>query len=177
MSGRCAVVLGAVLGVAGSARAEPSNAFASNSVYAQWIGSAQTYTLNYERRVLAEVFARVGFSYISARDVPWIRHSDVAAKIDGASLWQFPIELSYLGIRHHHHALELGAGATITYVGHAGAADAAGVYALGTVGYRYQSSGATSFQFRIGAELAYGSAEPHELAFGAAPYVSVGAAF
>ena len=133
--------------------------------------------MNDERRVFGEAFARVGFSYSSARDVPWIRRSDMAAMVPGAKLWQFPLELSYLGIRRHRHALELGAGAAVTYLGHAGAVDATGVYAQGTVGYRYQSPGATSFQFRIGAELVYGSAEPHEYAFGAAPYVSAGVAF
>lgn len=171
------LVIAGVLATASAARAEPAGGFASNSVFAQLVGAAQTYTLNAERRVVDEVFARVGLSYGEAQDIEWVRRSDRAAMIPGAKLWQFPIVLSYLGIRHHRHGLELGAGGAITYVAHAGPTDGAGAYFQGCVGYRYQSPGRVSFQFRIGAEVFYGSVEPHQFAVGAAPYLSVGAAF
>jgi hypothetical protein len=120
---------------------------ANNALYAEGLGSALFYSINYDRTI-GDFAARIGFGYLSV--------SAGATSADGtsgssasASFLAVPITVSYLGIGSKKNIFELGLGATIFHVG-AGAsafnadskesasAGTTFAFATGIVGYRFQ---------------------------------------
>src|SRR5208282_3112134 len=77
---------------------------APNSIYAEGLGAALLYSINYERLIIDDLAARVGFSYFPLS----------AGGVSSTSLF-FPITLSYIGLHSGKHALELGGGVTLLY--------------------------------------------------------------
>jgi hypothetical protein len=160
---------------------------APNSVYAEGLGPAIAYSINYERLVVDQVGIRVGFSYLSLS-----ANANASAQSSSASATYlfFPITASYIGLRSGKHSLELGGGATLLYL--SGSANAAGVSASGAgivpfgilmVGYRFHPVDHAGFQFRIGFNALIGEGlglqnpDPSKLGFIPWPYLSLGASF
>jgi hypothetical protein len=159
-----------------------------NSIYAEGLGAAIAYSINYERMVIPELGVRVGFSYLS---IGASATAGGTTSSESASYLFFPITASYTGIRSGKSALELGAGATILYVtaaanGAGVAANGAGVVPFGVamVGYRLQPiGGKAGFMFRVGVEaliakgLGLSNPDPGSIGFLPWPYISFGASF
>lgn len=182
----CAAIL---LALPHAAAAEPP--LAPNAVYVEGFGAGLTYSFNYERLVGPDAAVRVGFSYDSLGGVcgystgcAWIGGSPSALDSPSANLVMIPLTASYLGIRHGHHVLEVGAGATLAYADRVRRmATATGGFLVGFAGYRYQPS-RRGVQFRIGASLYVGpgfdryiSQDGLPLPIAAWGYTSVGFAF
>jgi len=74
---------------------------ANNVVYAELLGPAPPYSIDYER-VWQSTSARLGFSYFATSEATYVA---------------FPITISYLGIGSLKNMLELGFGGTIIYMG------------------------------------------------------------
>jgi hypothetical protein len=185
-------VVFAVLGSAPSVCAEESNrALAPNSVYAEALGAGVVDSLNYERIVVDRFALRAGLGLF---------HGD-ADHASGSSVHAgyvvFPITASYVGVRYHMHALEVGGGVTIANASF-GALRLVTVYPSGGepqafgvafVGYRFHPEGYAGLQLRVGGMMLAGSSfatSDSELAsindagkFGVVPwaYVSAGASF
>jgi hypothetical protein len=126
---------------------------AKNAVYLELLGNGGLYSINYERALLDNVTARVGFSYFSvgatAADGSGQQSS---AKI---SLMTAPIMANYL-VGGKSHNLELGAGALVVYAsgeasggGASSSAEGVGIAGTATVGYRYQPQDG-GFLFKAG---------------------------
>jgi hypothetical protein len=160
---------------------------APNSVYAEGLGAAIAYSINYERLVVDQVGVRVGFSYLSLSASV---NAGAQASSASATYLFFPITASYIGLRSGKHSLELGGGATLLYL--SGSANAAGVSASGSgivpfgilmVGYRFHPVDHAGFQFRIGFNALIGEGlglqnpDPSKLGFIPWPYLSLGASF
>jgi hypothetical protein len=160
---------------------------AENSIYAEGLGAAILYSINYER-VLADMVAlRAGFSYFSAS----ASASDGTTTSSASSTYVFvPITASYLGIRSGKHVLELGAGATMLFL--SGSANAAGVsasaggvvpFGIAMIGYRLHPVDHAGFQFRIGFNALFGQGiglqnpDPTKIGYIPFPYLSLGASF
>jgi hypothetical protein len=152
---------------------------APNSIYAEGLGAALVYSINYERLIIDDLAARVGFSYFPLS----------AAGISTTSIF-VPITLSYIGIHSGKHALELGGGVTVLYVsGSAGGlgfnASGSGAAPLGLVmaGYRLHPLNDGGFQFRAGAMALIGEgvglSGPNPTSIGVIPwpYLSLGWSF
>jgi len=107
-----------------------------NSIYAEGLGHGFWYSINYDRIIVDQIAARVGFGYVS--------FSAAAGSTEAsAGILYVPITASWVGLYSGSHGLETGAGATIIYataaVSSAGTnAEGSGVGAVGTahVGYR-----------------------------------------
>jgi hypothetical protein len=160
---------------------------APNSIYAEGLGAAIAYSINYERLVIDQVAVRVGFSYLSVSATAGAGPDMSSAS---ASYLFFPITASYIGLRSGKHSLELGAGATLLSVsGSANAlgvsSSASGVIPFGTVlvGYRLHPVDGAGFQFRVGFNALIGEGlglqnpDPSKLGFIPWPYLSLGASF
>jgi len=168
---------------------DPATRPAPNSIYAEGLGAALYYSINYERRVIDDLGVRVGFSYVSFGATVSAGNNSTSTS---ASILTFPITASYLGIRGGKHALELGGGVSLTYAsaqagGFGASASGSGIGAWGNllVGYRLHPIGGAGFQFRIGAMAAIGrgfgvfSDSYDATAIGVLPwgYISFGASF
>ena len=139
---------------AAMALAEENDHPAKNSVYAELLGPAILYSINYERMFIDQLGVRVGFAYWAAKASAGVGDDTVTAK---AQVLKVPITASYTGVRHRANALEVLAGGVITWAkGSASSglssASASGVGGLGVfgVGYRLHPVGGAGFQFRIG---------------------------
>jgi hypothetical protein len=172
-------------------QARPQDSVAStlapNSVYAEGLGAAFAYSINYERMVIDQLGVRAGFSYLS---IGVGENASGTSSGASATYLFFPITASYVGIRSGRNALELGGGVTLLYV--SAAANGAGVAASGSgivpfgvamVGYRNQPVGEPGFMFRVGIEVlaapGFGLQNPNPANIGVLPwpYLSLGASF
>jgi hypothetical protein len=160
---------------------------APNSIFAELLGAAIFFSLNYERMLFDQLGVRVGFSYLSI---------GASAGGDGTSsnanvtyIW-IPVTASYVGLRSGRSALELGAGVTALYV--SASANAGGVatsgsgvvpYGVAMIGYRNQPVDHAGFMFRIGANalvapgLGLQNPSPGSVGVIPWPYLSLGASF
>jgi hypothetical protein len=160
---------------------------APNSIFAEGLGAAIAYSINYERMVIDPLGVRVGFSYLSIGSSASAGGSSSSAS---ATYIFIPVTASYVGIRSGRSALELGAGVTMLYV--SASANAAGVatsgagvvpYGVAMIGYRNQPVGHAGFMFRIGANalvapgLGLQNPSPTSLGVIPWPYISLGASF
>jgi hypothetical protein len=158
-----------------------------NSVYAEILGPAGFYSLNYERLLFDDFGLRGGFEAVTTSD-------------SGSSelRWAVPVTLSYVGLRSGSSALEVGGGATFASpnltVFNSPTVDTVSPWGVLMAGYRLHPMGHVGFQFRVGAMMAIGrgftlSSEsvgdggpampPQSTRIGAVPYayVSFGASF
>jgi hypothetical protein len=164
-----------------------SDKLAPNSIFAEGLGAAIAYSINYERMVIDQLGVRVGFSYLSIGSSASAGGTSSSAS---ATYIFVPVTASYVGIRSGRSALELGAGVTMLYV--SGSANAAGVatsgagvvpYGVAMIGYRNQPVGHAGFMFRIGANalvapgLGLQNPNPGSLGVIPWPYISLGASF
>ncbi|MBV9945412.1 MAG: hypothetical protein JOZ69_01020 [Myxococcales bacterium] len=159
-----------------------------NSVFAEGLGAGILYSINYERLVLDDVGVRIGFSYTSLGASATAANGQTAS---ASATWiTIPITASYIGVRSGKHSLELGGGATLSYMsagasGVGAAATSSGVQPLGIamVGYRLHPVDHAGFQFRVGAMALAGQglalSNPNGNSFGVLPwlYLSLGASF
>jgi hypothetical protein len=165
----------------------PGDHPAPNSIYAEGLGEAILYSINYERLVIDQLGIRAGFSYLSLSATTGAGPSATSAN---ATYVFFPITASYIGLRAGKHSLELGGGATLLYV--SGSANAAGISSSGSglvpfgtllVGYRFHPVDHAGFQFRVGFTSLIGNGlglqnpDPSKLGFIPWPYLSLGASF
>lgn len=156
---------------------------AKNAIYLDLLGPGLFYSINYDRVIVDDVSARIGFSYFSvgasATDA-----SGAATASAEFSYWAVPITVSYLGIGSDTHMLELGGGASIISFSGSGLleSDDAAVGGGTSVttgaltamaGYRRQPADG-GFVFRIGASPVKTFGVPGILPWG---YMSLGAAF
>lgn len=153
---------------------------ANNAIYAEGLGPAIFYSINYDRS-FGDFAGRIGFGYIS---VSATSSSGDTTQTASASFFSVPITVSYLGIGSKKHMLELGAGATIFHVG-AGAsgfdtssnssANASSTFVLpvGIVGYRLQPPGG-GFVLRAGLAPIFAGSSIPVLPW---PYLALGGAF
>jgi hypothetical protein len=145
---------------------------ANNAIYVEGLGPGLLYSINYDR-AFSNVALRLGFEYLSVS----------ATNTDGSNtsttLVGVPITVSYLGIGSRKHIFEVGAGATVLYVG--GAMDTLGnkttsstvlAFGVATFGYRYQPPDG-GFFLRAGISPLISS----EGAFLPWPYLGLGATF
>jgi hypothetical protein len=119
---------------------------ARNSIWAELLGSAYVYSVNYERLVTDVLGIRAGISV-------------------GRHIYEIPITVNYIGISsaNKKHAMELGGGGTFVYdtteVSTFGYSDdkPQGIGGFGTVhaGYRFQPADG-GFCFRVGATALIG---------------------
>ncbi|HVU04780.1 MAG TPA: hypothetical protein VHE30_23670 [Polyangiaceae bacterium] len=127
---------------------------AKNMVYAEGLGPGLFYSINYERNIVDDLSARIGFGYVSLSASASGGGQTASAS---ASYLTVPVTVSYLGIGSKKHIFELGGGATIAHVG-AGAstlvdsASASATVVIPTLlaGYRIQPPDG-GFFFKIGA--------------------------
>jgi hypothetical protein len=160
---------------------------AQNSVFAEGLGAAILYSVNYERMVIDQLGVRVGLSYFA---VGAMANAGGNTSTASASYLFIPVTASYVGIRSGKSALELGGGVTLLYV--SGAASAAGVatsaagivpYGVVLAGYRLQPVDHAGFMFRVGANAlvapGLGLQNPNPKTVGVIPwpYISFGASF
>lgn len=154
---------------------------AKNAIYLDLLGPGLMYSINYDRVIVDDVSARIGFSYFGVG----ASASDGSGTTASAefSYWAIPITVSYLGVGSDTHILELGGGGAIVNFSGSGlleaddssvGADASVTTAALTalVGYRRQPADG-GFVFRAGLSpmLAF---EGGFLPWG---YLSLGAAF
>ena len=155
---------------------------APNSIFAEGLGSGLFYSINYERLIINELGARLGFAYIPVS-------ASAGSVSSSASYLFFPMELNYLGIRGGSHVLELGGGGTIIAV--TGAARGSGLAVSGAgvtglvhahLGYRLHPVGG-GFNFRAGVMVVSGpgldlsNPRPDRWGIFPWPYISLGASF
>lgn len=160
---------------------------AQNSVFAEGLGAAIGYSINYERMVVDQLGVRVGLSYLSFGASASAGGTTSTAS---ASYIFIPVTVSYVGIRSGQSALELGGGMTLLYA--SGSANAAGVATSGSgivpfgvamIGYRLQPVGHAGFMFRVGMNALVASGlglqnpNPNTLGILPWPYISLGASF
>jgi len=160
---------------------------APNSIYAEGLGAALLYSINYERLVIDQLAVRVGLAYWSvSASVTTSAGTDSAS----VSFLEFPITASYVGIRSGSHVLELGGGATLIYasgtassLGISSSGSGIGAYGVAFAGYRLHPIHG-GFMFRVGLMLGMGpgmsfSSTHDPNAFGVIPwgYISLGASF
>jgi hypothetical protein len=151
---------------------------AKNAVYAELLGNAILYSVNYERRFSDVVAARLGFSYFGLSASVSDATSSASAR---ANFFLFPVMANFL-VGGRNNKLELGVGALALIV--SGSAEgvsfgekvtatgaAAAVAGTATIGYRYQPRDG-GFVFRVGATPIIGKG-------GALPWggISFGGAF
>src|SRR5215467_7681186 len=93
---------------------------AGDSISAELGGPGLAYSFDYERIVRGDLAVRAGFGLVSLGGVCGYGHgcgfiagSPNALTSPSANLWLVPITVSYVGIRAHRHALEVGGGATL----------------------------------------------------------------
>jgi hypothetical protein len=153
---------------------------ANNAVYAEGLGPALFYSINYDRS-FGDFAGRVGFGYLS---VSASASSGSTQETASASFFAVPVTVSYLGIGSKRNMLELGAGATIFHVGAgAGGFDTSGsasatasstfVLPVGIVGYRLQPPGG-GFLLRAGISPVFAGSSIPVLPW---PYLALGGAF
>ena len=154
---------------------------ANNAVYIEGLGAGLLYSINYERS-FSDFAVRVSFSYWSVSATS--TNADGSTRDDAsASVITVPVTLSYLGIGSKRNIFELGAGATVLYVGAGGTSidgDSSGnsnsstvVLPDALVGYRYMPPDG-GFLCRVGiAAIFAGDALPVL----PLPYLSLGGAF
>jgi hypothetical protein len=160
---------------------------APNSIYAEGLGAAIIYSVNYERLFLDQLAVRGGLGYLSLSATAT---SDTSSSSASATYLFIPVTASYIGIRSGKHSLELGGGVTFLYL--SGSANAAGVSSSGSgvvpfgvllVGYRFQPVDHLGFQFRIGFNALIGEGlglqnpTPDKLGYIPFPYISLGMSF
>lgn len=156
---------------------------APNAIYLEGGGPGLWYSLNYERHVTPDLAVRVGFSYLSFSATA--TSGDTTASASAAFL-TFPLTVAYVGVR----GLEVGGGATITYVSGAAStglssASGSGMVPLANVllGYRSHPMGDAGFQFRIGVAgligkgLSLSADDPEAIGIIPTLYLSLGAGF
>lgn len=153
---------------------------ANNAVYAEGLGPALFYSINYDRS-FGDFAGRIGFGYLS---VSAVSSSGDSQETASASFFAVPITVSYLGIGSKKHMLELGAGATIFHVG-AGASgfdtsssssassSSTIVLPAGIIGYRLQPPGG-GFLLRAGVSPIFAGSTIPVLPW---PYLALGGAF
>jgi hypothetical protein len=155
---------------------------AKNAIYVDLLGPGLFYSVNYDRMLIDDLSARIGFSYLSfgASAGDGTGAGTASAEF---SYWAVPITVSYLGIGSENNMLEVGGGPVIMNVAGSGVVEtddtASGAEASATlfamtamVGYRHQPADG-GFVFRVGASpvMALGAGL---LPWG---YLSLGAAF
>ncbi len=149
-------------------------ALPENSVYVEGLGNGILYSLNYERIVMEDFGARVGYGALTMSSL------DGA---DSAFINFIPVSFNWLGLRSDNdaHMLDVGVGATIAIVSGtvSGLIKVAGTTAFmnATVGYRFQGDW---FQFRIGLNPLFNFAadsDMDESMVYALPYISFGGGF
>lgn len=161
---------------------------APNTIYLEGLGAGLAYSINYERMVVPDVGVRVGFSYLSfgASASDGLGNSESAT----GTYINIPITASYTGVRSGKHALELGAGTTLSFAsgsasGFGMSTSASGMTPIGDliVGYRIHPVNGAGFNFRVGAMALIGkglslSADSPD-SIGILPwlYLSLGASF
>lgn len=134
-------------------RTDESRRTAKNAMYLELLGNGILYSVNYERALLDNVTARVGFSYFSiGASGADANGQQSSAKI---SLITAPVMANYL-VGGKNHNLELGAGALVVYAsgessggGASASAEGVGIAGTATVGYRYQPIDG-GFMFKAG---------------------------
>jgi hypothetical protein len=161
---------------------------ALNSIWVEGLGAGLLYSVNYERMVLDDLGARVGFAYYAFGASVSSGEDRSEAK---AKFLVFPITASYLGISSESkkHCLELGGGATIIYAtaaasGGGMSAEGSGIGGFGQVltGYRIQPADG-GFHFRVGLMALFGPGLGFSVddpsAWGVLPwgYISFGGSF
>lgn len=129
---------------------------APNALYVELLGNGGFYTLNYERRFIEDLSARIGFGFISVS-------ATAGSASSRASVMSIPLMANYLGIGNDRHHLELGAGLILVYASAAtssadsiASGSAFGVGGTATVGYRYQPRDG-GFLFRVGFTPQFGA--------------------
>ena len=149
-------------------------ALPENSIYLEGLGNGVLYSLNYERIVMEDFGARVGYGALTMSSLDGE---------DSAFINFIAVSFNWLGLRSDNdaHMLDVGLGATIAIVSGtvSGLIKIAGTTAFmnATVGYRYQGD---TFQFRIGVNPLFNFAadsEADESMVAALPYVSFGGGF
>jgi len=134
----------------------PADEPAPNTIYLEGLGAGLAYSLNYERMVVPDVGVRIGFSYLSfgATASDGLGNSESAT----GTYINIPITASYTGVRSGKHALELGAGTTLSFAsgsasGFGMSTSASGLTPIGDliVGYRIHPINGAGFNFRVGA--------------------------
>ena len=126
---------------------------ARNAVYLELLGNGGLYSINYERALMDNVMARVGFSYFSiGASATDGSGQDASAKV---TLMTAPVMANYL-LGGGGHSFELGAGALVVYAGGeaesgglSASANGVGVAGTATAGYRYQPLDG-GFLFKVG---------------------------
>jgi len=131
---------------------------AKNAIYLDLLGPGLIYSINYDREIIPDLSARIGFSYLGYS----VSASDGAGTSAGAkfSYFAIPLTVSYLGLGSKSNCLELGGGAEILNMKGNGFVNAdegsASVGASRTfvaltalAGYRHQPEDG-GFVFRIG---------------------------
>src|SRR5258708_9037766 len=89
---------------------EGSGRLAPDSVYAEAFGAGLVDTLNYERIVADRFALRAGAGMFSGG-------ATYGTSAVNRAFFAFPITVSYVGVRTHVHALEVGGGVTIADMG------------------------------------------------------------
>lgn len=123
---------------------------ANNSVFVEGLGAGFFYSLNYERIVFDDFGLRVGAEYAPLQST-WSAFERYA--------FSFPLTLNYLGVSSGSHALELGAGMSLSYSkGESLLATKPGfeIFGIGVAGYRFQSVKG-GFQLRAGLTTLFGN--------------------
>ncbi len=155
------LALVAFLSSAPSAHGEEANRLAPNAIYAEVGGAGLSDSLNYERLFGDRVALRAGLGATYAGN-------DAAFPATGGAhgpFFSLPLTLSYLGLRAHEYALEVGGGVTIADL-NLGISRVASVYTMrggvepygvAFVGCRVQPEGGARFQLRIGAMALIGN--------------------
>ncbi|MGH7436972.1 MAG: hypothetical protein ACRENE_14965 [Polyangiaceae bacterium] len=150
----------ASLSTLAGARADDSQRvpLAPDSVYVEALGAGLAESLNYER-IIADRFAlRVGAGMFTGG-------MDVGNDGVHRAFFAFPVTVSYVGVRAHGHALEVGSGVTVTdegagrivYVYAAGSGEDPKAFGAALVGYRFQPEGHAGLQIRVGAMVLAGN--------------------
>lgn len=173
---------------AGAPRELGKPELAKNSVFAEGLGAAIFYSINYERIIAPDIGVRVGFGYLGLGSSVSTSSGSSSSK---ASYISIPVTIEYLGVRSRKSALELGAGFTAVYTSAAvsslGAnASGSGVtpFIVGVLGYRlHPLEDQPGFHFRVGITalgakgMAYSSGDPDKFGFILWPHLSFGGAF
>jgi len=120
---------------------EGSGHLALNSVYAEGFGAAVAYSLNYERLVVDQIAVRVGISLFGVH----------AGRVESGFI-AFPITVSYVGLRSHEHALEIGGGVTLANSGF----DSVHVLSAYTTGDGLEPIGVAFMGYRLHPEVGPG---------------------
>jgi hypothetical protein len=132
---------------------------AKNAIYLDLAGPGLFYSLNYDRELMPDLSARIGFSYFSIGAKATAGDTSASAEF---GYWAVPITASYLGIGSKSNMLELGGGPVIMHMKvsgdaffkpsdqKAGASYSATMLAMTALaGYRHQPEDG-GFVFRIG---------------------------